>query len=900
MLSLFQATHIWKSRPEQLRRESALKNFLHSSITSTNPHVSSPSLSAEDTHVADRVVSHQPPADNTDRAAVEFFELKVRPLLVNRCLRCHSKVQNESELRLDSHEALVKGGVRGPAIDIDNPGQSLILEAINRAGELKMPPDKKLRDDEVAVLTKWINEGAVWPAKHRRRDDDNHWAFAPIEKPPIPAVNSDWCATPIDNFLFDAMARKGVRPNKRASRETLIRRVTFDLIGLPPTPEDLNRFLSDGRPDGEAYAAVVDRLLDSPHYGERWGRHWLDVARFADTPGFSSDDIGLGVGVYQDAFTYRDYVIESFNRDLPFDKFICQQLAADLMPESKDDLVTQRALGFLTCGRRDKRDLHEVYDDRIDTVTRGLMGLTVHCARCHDHKIDPIPTADYYSLYGVFASTFEPSPFPELPVKQTPMGQEYVRERQNRLASVNAYLDQKSNEAERLISSKIALFSQAAEGLRRGEFQTADEAGYKLGLDGRWVRLFVERSQSAPTSTVGGTPKLTNGHRNRESDAFTSTLVSQPGQVANGGGMKSISISRDEVRNLLNHEEHRELAALEKQVIELSNSHPGSPGHAMVLLERSPSYEPRVFERGDPQSIGEMVPRRSLKILEGDNRPEFKGDSGRLKLAKEITSPTNPLTARVFVNRIWMHHFGEPLVPSLDNFGLGGMEPTNPDLLDFLASWFIENGWSLKKLHRLLVLSSAYTESSRISDANLALDPNNVLLWRYNAHYLEFEPLRDSLLFVSGRLDSSIGGRSVSVEDSPKSNRRSLYLFVDRLIPSHDQQIFNFPEIKKTVSKRFQTIVPGQNLYMLNSEFMRNCAQSTYSLPEVASSQTIEERVLTLYGRMFGRSADKEDLQSAAKHFGMDLKSSVSTVAEEEWINYIHALLMTNEFSYID
>jgi hypothetical protein len=640
-----------------------------------------------------------------------------------------------------------------------------------------------------------------------------HWAFQPVREPPLPAVkSSSWPATPIDYFILAKLEANGFSPAPPADKRTLLRRITFDLTGLPPTPREMDAFLADNSPD--AYEKVVERLLNSPHYGERWGRYWLDVARYADSKGYVYTDERK----FPFSYTYRDYVIRAFNEDLPYDRFIMEQLAADQLDLGGDQRPLA-AMGFLTLGRRFLNNVHDIIDDRIDVTTRGLMGLTVACARCHDHKYDPIPQADYYSLYGVFASSVEPG---DLPLIGAPaagkLGEEFTKE----LEKLNA---------------------------NKEKFAKEHEAELKAG--------------------------------NRK--------------------------YRDELR------------ALQSKIDKHLATHPGSPPRAMELVDAAAPVEPVVFLRGNPRSPGPKVPRQFLSCVAGSERKPFTKGSGRLELAKAISSKDNPLTARVLVNRVWLHHFGQGLVRSPSNFGSRGEPPTHPELLDWLASRFMAEGWSIKKLHRMIVLSSTYKQSSEfadsrspIADTNVGelstvnqqsaidnrqlLDPENRLLAHFSRQKLDYEALRDSLLCVSGQLDGTVGGRPVDLFGPAFSKRRTVYGFVDRQNLPGMLRAFDFANPDTHCPQRFTNTVPVQALYLMNGRFMQELAQA---LVVRTNANSPAEQVERMYRLAYNRVPDKDEMRLALA-FLMRGDAGNSHPTSGIWQEFAQVLLMSNEFAFVD
>lgn len=787
----------------------------------------------------------------------DHFELKVRPILSRRCFHCHGPDQQESKLRLDSRAGMLKGGERGPAIDVANLPRSRLLAAIRREGALKMPGDGQLAPEEIAVLTQWVLGGAPWPESKAGSAEKKLWSLEPIAAPPVPELaDAKWCQNEIDHFILTKLREKKLTPSPRADRRTLIRRASFDLTGLPPEAKDLAAFVEDSRPDAEAFAEVVERLLASPRYGERWGRHWLDIARYADTPGSSNVDIGFEESVYPYAFTYRDYVIEAYNRDLPYDQFVREQIAADLIPAGRD-MQVQRALGFLTVGRRDKLDLHEVMDDRIDTVTRGLMGMTVQCSRCHDHKTDPIPTEDYYALYGVFASTYEPDPLPVVPRPPDDQTRDYDQKRQPLDAARNRFIDGK---VERTTAELRA---------RRAEYLAATRDLEKPGGDLLQIANDRRLDWRLLKHVAAATANL------REKDELE---IPVPDASA--------------IPDLLTDEELSQLAAIDKQLAELEQKHPGAPWRAMVLRELPRPFEGRVFLRGAPENLGPYVPRQFLTALSGSERKPFTQGSGRLELAEAILATDNPLTARVFVNHAWLKHFGRGLVPTASNFGLSGSPPTHPELLDYLASRF-RDGWHVKSLHRAILNSATYAQGSADRPASTAIDPGNMWFWRFPSRYLEYEAIRDAMLAVAGELDPKIGGPSVAGPSRATSQRRTMYLFIDRVNIDPVARIFNFPVPKTTVAERFQAIVPQQTLFLMNDPFVLARANAIAAHPGFQAEADEARRVGWLYESLFSRQPTAKEMAESQRYLG-------GAADAARWTQLVHALLMTNEFAYLD
>jgi hypothetical protein len=747
----------------------------------------------------------------SDPQAAEFFERRVRPILAEKCFSCHGEKKQKAGLRLDSRTALLKGSGTGPVVSPGNPSASPLILAVRQDGDVKMPPTGKLPAEAIEALTTWVKLGAPWPENsipsQRKENADpiasarqNHWAFRSVQKPLLPAVrNERWAQTPTDRFILAKLEQNGLEPAEPADRRTLIRRATFDLLGLPPSPEEVAAFEADRSPD--AFARVVDRLLASPHYGERWGRYWLDVARYADTKGYLFEQERR----YPFAYTYRDYVIRAFNADLPYDRFIVEQLAADGLPLGEDKRPLA-AMGFLTLGRRFLNNTPDIIDDRIDVVSRGMLGLTVACARCHDHKFDPIPTRDYYSLYGVFASSVEPA---DLPAIMDP-------------APTDAYREFEKEQA--VLQGEVAAF--------RKEHQA----------------------------------ELQSGNRK----------------------------FRDELRKKQN------------KVEQLKVTHPGSPPRAMVLVDAPQPVQPHVLVRGNPRNQGEAVPRQFLAVLAGPERKPFTHGSGRLDLARAIADKNNPLTARVMVNRIWLHHFGTGLVRTPSDFGVRGEPPTHPELLNYLAATFMENGWSIKKMHRLIMLSRAYQQSSAADAVAREKDPENRLLARMNRQRLDFEALRDALLAAAGRLDETFGGRAVDLTTTPFRPRRSVYGFIDRQNLPALFRTFDFASPDASSAQRHTTTVPQQALFLMNSPFAVEQAKQLVARPDISACQQPAQRIAQLYRVLYGRAAQPDEVSlglnflRAAEQPQLPQEGTRSDKRLNAWEKYAQVLLLANEFVIVD
>ena len=887
------------------------------------------------------VLANTPTADD-----IAFFEKQIRPVLSEHCWSCHGPKMQKAGLRLDSRAAMLKGGENGPAIDLKAPEASLLLSAIRHEGDLKMPPKSKLPAPVIDVIAAWIKRGTPWPEANEATavpDWKKHWAFQPVAdaKPPIDAADQ-WSRTAIDRFILAKLREKKIEPSREADKRTLIRRVTFDLTGLPPTPEEIEAFLKDE--SAEDYERLLARLLDSPAYGEHIARMWLDVARYADTKGY----VFFEENNYPWAYTYRDYVVESFNKDLSFNRFVMEQLAADRMVG--EDRRPLRALGYLTVGGRFMNNSHDVIDDRIDVVTRGLMGLTVSCARCHDHKFDPIPTKDYYALYGVFASCDEPTVQPLFePPPKTDVYDKFAREMTARETKLRDYVKRKRDELSASQRKRAAEYLLAAHALK----DVPGQDDFMLLADGndlnpkmivRW-RAFLNRTKRAkdpvfaawhrfanlPVATfvkdAPGTavdlawanetvarkfekaPLSMGEVATRFSEILADTQAKLDASfLAGASGMLSVdadigAIIRDpdyppnivvgdygDLDLLPDRPSQGEVQKLRKEVEQWRSTGAGAPPRAMAIVDSARPVTPRVFNRGNPYNLGPTVPRQFLECLSEAKREPFSEGSGRLEMAKAIVDPKNPLTARVFVNRVWQQLFGRGIVTTPGDFGLRGDPPSHPELLDHLAFTFVADGWSVKKLIKRIALSATYRQLSN-GESGAKADPENVLLWRTNRRRLGFEPMRDSLLAVAGKLDRNVGGPSVQNFLASNATRRTLYAHLDRLNVPGVYRTFDFPAPDSTTAKRDQTTVPPQALFMMNHPFVAECAKNLLSRPDVAKAADSRQKLDRLYAIVYGREPSDRERKLVAEIAGADGKLPAS---------FVQALLMSNEFLFVD
>ena len=904
---------------------------------------------------------------------IEFFESRVRPILARHCYECHGKQKQESGLRLDSRSAILAGGDSGETVVMaGDPAKGLLVRALRHDGDLKMPPEERLSAKEIADVVSWITMGLPWPQEDDKvgeslslgeriqRDRREHWAFQPVRRPVCPDLRGG--SSPIDRFVLARLHQAGLTPSPATDRYTLVRRATFDLLGLPPEPDEVEVFARAAAPD--AYERLIDRLLASPRYGERWGRHWLDVARYADTRGYAFGRERR----FPYAYTYRDYVIDALNSDKPYNEFIVEQLAADRLslPERDPRLA---ALGFLTVGRKFNNE-HDDIDDQIDVVMRGLMGLTVACARCHDHKYDAIPTEDYYSLYGVLASSHEPG---ELPLvgnpADTPGFDEFQKELDNLQKNLDdfeakKYASMLDTARSRVTDYLVRVVSKQPEHLlQKLPFISLSAEELKPQLVQRW-RAFLQREAKADHPVFGpwrelvGLPK--NEFTNRSAEIVNrwrdvprdklNPLVKQSleseslqsnvdvarlyGRVFEevykawkdvGDNQDSVpkltppqqqiahllfdesapaAIPRRDLHAYFNREDRNQRAELQKKIDTHQVQSAGAPPRAMVLFDKPSPFNPQVFIRGNHARRGKQVPRQFVALLSGDARKPFANGSGRKELANAIVSPDNPLTSRVIVNRVWMHHFGEPLVDTPSDFGIRSDSPSHLQLLDWLAADLmspvdinLQSSWSLKQLHRTIMLSRIYQQASIDRPDCRAIDPENRLLWRMNRRRLEFEPLRDSLLAVSGVLDLQRGGKPVDIFQ-PSSHRRSIYGLIDRQDLPQLLRDFDLASPDQSAERRTRTTVPQQALFMMNSPFVIEQAKAFLQQQEVATTSDSTERIHALHRIVFGRAPKKEEVAIGVEFIRIAI--SGEEIKLNPWEQYVQLLLLTNEFMFLD
>ena len=961
----------------------------------------------------------------------DFFENKIRPIFVEHCLECHSaeKGKTKGSLSMDTREELLKGGETGPSFKFGDVKGSTIIKAITWEDDLQMPPKKKLTNAQIADMKQWIGMGAPDPREPSKtagkKDKKSHWAFQQPSKPTPPEIkNKAWCVNSIDKFILAKLEEKQMMPAPQAEKEALLRRAYYDLIGLPPTPREIEEFVQN--PNLEfAYAQVIDKLLANPAYGERWARHWLDTARYSDTTGDKAAVASYKEYRYPYAWTYREWVINAINKDLPYDQFIIQQLAADKVENNPP--ANLAALGFLTVGQRFGNKTDDVINDRIDVISRGFLGLTVACARCHDHKFDPVTSADYYALRGVLASCIEPTQGPL--VAGDPASPTFQKFQEDLAKMETKALDElhriQRNYSDAVRKNAAGIFEAGT--LIKGtaskeELKTGMDLIQKLKLPTEFGNVYSGNRINQGDFVYGPFVKLLSGEGTQDSlrrlrlsgqyntdvldflgaqkglptdlhsvallvgkffDQFEPKVASLYATMAD---RSKSNFSPEDLQQLqLATYPFKPLPASEAtldRIVGSANSLPlaqigefkrsgilqtisrfkltfkGGPAYAMALMDAPRPADSPLFVRGNPPNPGDavrVIPRRFLEVLSKNNQPQpFKSGSGRMELAQCIASKDNPLTARVLVNRIWMHHFGEGLVRTPDDLGNQAGNPTHPELLDFLANWFMEDfgsakpAWSIKALHKAIMLSRVYQQSSNTAFKRGTVDyekvdPANNLLWRANVRRLDFESFRDSLISMAGIMDNSFGGQSFNVTEEPYIFRRSVYAYIDRGNTPDLMLQFDVSNPAQPNSRRNSTIVPQQALFLMNSPFVAAIVQNVVKRPEIVQAvhegtdpgisalyRVVLQRLPTQFERARAVKfllAEKKHLaesktdsarltESAQKMAERKLKSAtankneraaivnegelVERVAFSSWETLVQALLFSNEAAYIN
>ncbi len=1108
------------------------------------------SLSGDDSKVKEQIKKPIKKAEKFTPAQLEFFEKTIRPLLIKRCYECHSKEESEGGLQLDSRESIFKGGDSGAAVDFKNHLKSLLLESISYQPDavVEMPPDGRLTKEEVASITRWVKEGLPWPPSEKMtssahlekkkqefysEEKRNFWAFQPVKKPETPKVSHPaWIQNEIDSFVLSQLEKNKMKPARKASKLNLIRRATFDLTGLPPTPKEVEEFLNDQSP--KAYHNLIDRLLASPSYGIRWGRHWLDVVRYADSNGM---DENMSYGY---AFRYRDYVVNSFNSDKPYDLFVKEQIAGDLMPDPANEQITierQIATGYLAIGAKmlaedDPVKMRmDIIDEQIDTTGKAIMGMTLGCARCHDHKFDPISTEDYYALAGIFKSTKTMKNYKvvadwfDRPVEtkatiaafnkfvknrntltskinkiktdadknfiteERKKVKEYLLAASRKIASHHQYDDlanrwnkekDKTENTPGLISihtdkfdkgnvdvqnqqkkpkvsviltfktgvsfaeyhinspddQQYAIYLQYAALNRRplklfmnGQLVKPESAGKTTGSWGpegqKWFfevttllkkgknvlklecsQLFPHVNQIRLLPTTSGVPihhaNLTNSSLNNllveqwidhlkksrkdhgtvfrawndlqdhiistyhKSESYNpllkkrvrQTLVESEENLAEHyselfinaetawAALKSVKGS-EKITNLPDQEleayrsvlynlkgaykipaevetaypekTRTELIALRKTLSDVNTKAPAALKMAMGVTENNVENM-QICIRGNHINLGKEVPRGFLKIMLENSHPEIKDkQSGRLQLVNWLTNPNHPLTSRVMVNRIWRWHFGEGIVRTPDNFGITGELPTNQPLLDWLSKRFIEEGWSIKKMHKLIMTSSTYQMNTKLNNEYLEKDPENKLLWRMNRKRLEIEAIRDAILSIAGTIDNVMGGTLLKIPNNQyvtgtsskisveyQNTRRSIYLPVIRSALFEMFQAFDFPDPSAMQGDRSTTTIAPQALFMLNSKFMDEQTEEMARRLIKEMPESTEDRVNRAYQLVYGRKPTETelgDMQSFINNINEKVAETESLKEQRTlkvWKSVCRVLLSSSEFIFLN
>jgi uncharacterized protein DUF1553/uncharacterized protein DUF1549 len=853
----------------------------------------------------------------------EFFEKKIRPIFATKCYACHAGKTPMAGLDFSSpagFESVIGGR---------------LMQAVGYEAKIKMPPSGKLPDPEIADIRAWIEMGAPRPKESAKpqRPSATHGAFQPVKDYPPPLVkNQAWIRSPIDRFILAKLEEKGMKPASRASKLTLLRRVTYDLIGLPPTKKEIADFLADQSPD--AYIKVVDRLLASPQYGENWGRHWLDVARFADSTGMDEDH------VYPYAWRYRDYVVKAFNDDLPYDRFITEQLAGDLLHPANPVATGFLALGPKPLAQQDRiKMIYDVVDEQIDTVSKAFMGLTVACARCHDHKFDPILTKDYYSLASIFASTenfrnlgrpgavsyiyYAPLDPAAFGIYQAHRWRMYAKQLEMEEALAEDWAREYG-----LLRPRIAEFLTAA---WKAERHGAKPEGAVAEKWARWLHGVSDKARQGYLKKLFDATDDTIAQVAREyQEAYVKSATRYDGQLDSWRKRMATEVieerdlpGRPKVNAEVNaffaaltfnggpmelHDSPR-VAELRREWKQLESTVPPEPPMASAVRDGAP-VDQRVFLHGDNNSPGEPVARQFPVVLAGEAQKPITKGSGRLELARWLTGPDHPLTARVMVNRIWQGHFGEALVRTPNNWGKTGEAPTHPELLDFLAKRFIESGWSVKAMHRMIVLSSTYQMDSRAPKEVRDADPANRLYARFNRVRMNVEQIRDSFLAIGGNLDTTIGGSLLGGApmqgkrqrlDPDELGRRTVYIPVRRGSIPTVLATFDYGDATTSGEGRPRTNVAPQALFVMNSQFVQRQAAGLAKRLLDDGGLSDAQRVEQAYFTVLTRGPDAQETDSALTYISdLEKRMSKPDAHQAAWQSFCHVLMSTNEFLYLN
>ncbi|MBK8041147.1 MAG: PSD1 domain-containing protein [Verrucomicrobiaceae bacterium] len=895
-----------------------------------------------------------------------FFEKNIRPILINRCYECHSveKGKAKGSLTLDSREAILKGGDSGPALIAGKPEKSLLIESVHyKNQDLQMPPKGALPSQEIQLLEDWIKMGAPdpraavaskmhgGPRTIDLAEGAKHWAFSPISRPKVPTQAAG--GNPIDAFITAKLAEKGMKLSPEADARTLIRRITFDLTGLPPTPQEVEGFVAERIKNPEsALRNLIDRLLASHAYGEKWGRHWLDVARYSDSNGLD-ENIALGT-----AWRYRDYVVKAFNDDLPFDQFVIEQLAGDLM-KSGDVATRQRritATGFLNLGAKvlaepDKDKLRmDVIDEQIDVMGRAFMGLTLGCARCHEHKFDPIPHEDYYALAAIFKSTesFSSDRIGALSTAfEAPMGdfeafanvkaaECVLDDQKSAIAKLEAEANKKLKDEVR--SQAVAYLMNAAALPVAPTLSQVRPVAEKAGLRPHILlncRVWLAANESHPFFKPWQEALRTRGGVSHLREYYTlmfkqaSTLKDVKADKNSESLLHQAKAALDDPKGFLALPPEPiilypkaiadQLNAMKDNMMSVQSNLPDLPTALAVTDSPKILKELPLHIRGSHLALGKPVPRGFIQVVQASLKkeaPAFKPDqSGRLELARWLASPEHPLTSRVTVNRLWTWHFNQGIVSSVDNFGLLGQKPAHPELLDYLARWFTDKGWSVKAMHRLILTSKTYLQSSEVRHTPDA-DPENQLLWHFPVRRLEAEEIRDALLHVAGMLDTATGGKTIPRRNREfvfnhtskdlttyGSTRRALYLPVIRNNLYDLFQQFDYPDPATSTGRRESSVVSPQALLLMNSDLSQTAAEALAK--RLLTHKELEARIRAACGLAYAREATETDLRRCRDFLtaadGMLASTEADPAKREQaaWSLLAQTLLMSSEFIYV-
>ncbi len=916
-----------------------------------------------------------PPAAAQNAEPLEFFEKRIRPLVTRTCQACHNPKLKTAQLDLSTGEGFRQGGQSGPLVTAGHPDSSLLLKVLSYDERMKMPPTGKLKPEEIADFNTWVRMGAPWPGsatpaaiapkKSGREFTDQerqYWAFQPVVDPAPPKVgNEAWVRTPVDRFILARLEALRLTPAPSAGPAALLRRVTFDLTGLPPSEIEVREFLADRSPD--RFTNVVDRLLASPRYGEKWGRHWLDVARYADSTGNDEDHR------YPHAWRYRDYVIEAFNTDLPYDQFLREQIAGDLVAPAGSDAVNRRgivATGFLALGakaiaQQDKqRMLYDVYDEQVDVVSKAFLGLTLACARCHDHKFDPILTKDYYSLVSIFASTrsFQDAQSHVAKLLNIPLTsrEEYARYQahQDRIVrlrlEIEDLVEEQKERYNEPLAPRLAEYMLAARRVNRDNATLAAAGEHRLREDvlNKWVnylqpgktyrphldewnhaaeerlrevaRSYQDRYQERLREWTGKmanwrerarrmTPEASGPAPEKpkfeaEEDGFFFDVY-----IQNGG---PFSLSQKDQPREFSEEARQRLAKLASELDARRKTAPPEPDMACAVEEGEIVHQ-KVFIRGDYGAHGEDAPKGFPLILTGPTTAAIGPGSGRLALAGWLARPDHPLTARVMVNRIWQWHFGDGIVRTPDNFGKMGERPTHPELLDWLARRFVESGWSVKAMHRIIVLSSAYRMSSQADGPAAAADAENRLFSRFPRRRLAVEEIRDAMLAIDGSLDLEMGGtmqKGAGTDSENSQNRlsvrfdqqrrRTAYLPLRRANLPTLLNLFDFGDATTAIGKRVNTNIAPQALFLLNSEFIDERSARLARMLLTSDEPSEATRADSLWLRILNRLPSEEERNQALGYVGEFGARFAGASQTDAWKSLSRALLASSDFMYVD